>query len=66
MAKLFHRETSSIPVYTSEQIHAMMDNMRLFAESLGGLRRQLIEEQGFSHEAADSIVVLAIRNASNG
>lgn len=45
----------------AEQIGAMMDDMRLFAETMGGLRSALIA-QGFDEVEAAEIVIITLRN----
>ena len=44
-----------------DELFKLMDGMRLYAEAVGGLRKQLIEEHGFAPDIADSIVLQAIR-----
>jgi hypothetical protein len=53
-------------VSTPEEIFEVMDGLRQHAEAIGGLRRQLVEEQGFDPEFAQLIVVEIIRALIRG
>lgn len=47
-----------------DEILAMMDNLKLFAEAMGGLRKQLIDA-GFSEDAAEALVITAAENGTS-
>ena len=50
---------------TPEQIAEMQDTLTAYGEFLGGFRRNLVEQHGFSSEIAEQLVLEAMRGAKN-
>ena len=48
-----------------DEMNELIEKTQILTEALGGLRKQLIA-QGFSVEAAEELVVLAVKNQSGG
>lgn len=46
---------------TPDEIYSAMDGIKVYAEFLGGIRRQLVEEQGFEESIAQALVLEMIR-----
>jgi polyhydroxyalkanoate synthesis regulator phasin len=52
--------------YTKENLAKMMDDIAVYGEMMGGLRRQLVEQHGFADDIAQQMILEMLRQAKPG